>query len=102
MSTLSEALSVKSFEVNIPIFLSKYGAHSVIGNQDSYFSHITSFAQWNNPSSGYKSKLKKELEIFRRSHAASIREKLSPSNPLYDLASSSLTMSISWAIGLIN
>ena len=102
LSTLSEALSVTSFEVSMPRFLSKSGAHSVIGNQDSYFSHITSFSQWNNPSSGYKAKLKKELEIFRRSHSASIREKLSPSNPLFNLASSSLNMSISWAIGLIN
>ena len=94
-STLLEALSVTSFEVNIPRFLSRSGAHSVVGNEDSYFSHITSCAQWNNPSFGYKHKLKKELEIFRRSHSALIREKLSSSNPLYNLASSSLTMSIS-------
>ena len=101
LTTLSKALSVTSFEVVVPRFLSKSGVHSVVGNEESYFSHI-SFAQWNNYNSGYKNKLKKELEIFRRSHLAAIKEILAPSNPMYNLAASSLNTSISWAIGLIN
>ena len=68
LSTLSEALSVTSFEVSIPRFLSNSGAHTVVGNEASYFSHIPSYKDWNNPNSGFKYRLTKELEIFRRSH----------------------------------
>ena len=42
------------------------------------------------------------MERFRRSHLATIRESVSVRNPLYQLATSTLTESISWANGLIN
>ena len=74
----------------------------VIDNQESYFSHIKTFKQWNNPNSGFKLRLKRELERFRRSHLSTIRESVSVRNPLYQLATSTLTESISWANGLIN
>ena len=102
MKTLSEALSVASFEVPVPRYLTSSGMHVVIDNQESYFSHIKTFKQWNNPNSGYKLRLKKELERFRRSHLTTIRESVSVRNPLYQLATSTLTESISWANGLIN
>ena len=102
LSTISEALSVTSFEIAMPRFLSNTGAHVVIDNESSYFSHIPSFAKWNDPNSGFKLRLKKELERFRRSHLSTIREKLSVRDPLYGIATSSLTESISWTTGLIN
>ena len=102
LSTLSEALSVTSFEVSVPRFLSGSGAHTVVGNDSSYFSHISNYKNWNDPSSGYKNRLKKELENFRRAHLSTIRERIATRNPLYHLATSSLTESISWVTGLIN
>ena len=102
MKTLSEALSVASFEVPVPRYFTSSGTHVVIDNQESYFSQIKTFKQWNNPNSGFKLRLKRELERFRRSHLATIRESVSVRNPLYQLATSTLTESISWANGLIN
>ena len=102
MKTLSEALAVASFEVPMPRFFTSSGVHVVIDNQESYFSHIKTFKQWNNPNSGFKLRLKRELERFRRSHLATIRESVSVRSPLYQLATSTLTESISWANGLIN
>ena len=102
MKTLSEALSVGSFEVLVPRFLSSSGMHMVIDNQQSYFSQIKTFKEWNNPNSGFKLRSKRELERFRRSHLSTIRESVSVRNPLYHLATSTLTESISWANGLIN
>ena len=102
LTTISEALAVTSFEVPIPRFLSKSGAHNVIDNEASYFSLIPSFKHWNDPNSGYKYRLKKELEKFRRAHLATIKERIPLRSPLYNLATSSLTESISWTTGLIN
>ena len=72
LKTLSEALSVASFEMSMPRFLTSSGAHMVIDNHQSYFSQIKTFKEWNNPNSGYKLRLKKELERFRRSHLSTI------------------------------
>ena len=102
LSTISEALAVTSFEVTMPRFLSSSGAHVVIGNDVSYFSHISLHKKWNDPNSGFKFRWKKELERFRRSHMATIRDKMSTRSPLYILATTSLTESIAWANGLIN
>ena len=42
------------------------------------------------------------MEKFRRSHLATIRERIPIKSPLYNLATSSLTESIAWTTGLIN
>ena len=46
--------------------------------------------------------MKKEMEKFRRAHLTTIRERVSIKSPLYNLATSSLSESITWATGLIN
>ena len=43
VSAIPEALSVTSFEVSVPRFLSSSGAHVVVSNDASYFSHISSY-----------------------------------------------------------
>ena len=68
-----DALSVTSFEVAFPRFLSDSGTHVVVGNDSSHYSHISSYKNWNDPSSGYKYRLKYELENFRRDHLSTIR-----------------------------
>ena len=102
LSTIAEALAVTSFEVSSPRFLSATGSHTVIDNETSYFTHIKSYKSWNDPSSGFKYRWKKEMERFRRGHLHTIKEKLSIRNPLYNLATSSLSESIAWTTGLIN
>ena len=62
LQTISEALSVTSFEVSTPRFLSSSGLHAVIGNDVLFFSHISSYKQWNDPSSGFKLRLKRSLK----------------------------------------
>ena len=54
MKTISEALSVTSFEVPMPRFLTSSGSHVVIDNQESYFTHIKTYKDWHNPNSGFK------------------------------------------------
>ena len=102
LSTISDALAVTSFEVSAPRFLSASGSHTVVYNESSCFSHIPSLKKWNDPSSGYKYRMKKELEKFRRAHLTTIRERVSIKSPLYNLATSSLSESITWTTGLIN
>ena len=97
--TIAESLAVPSFEVVSTRFLSSSRMHTVIDNETSYFTHIKSYKIWNDPSSGFKFRWKKETERFRRAHLLTIKEKLSVWSPHYNLATSSLSEPIAWTIG---
>ena len=102
LSTISESLAMTSFETTDPRFLTASGAHCVVNSESSYFSHITSFAQWNEPLEGYKKRWKQELNNFRTSHTETLQNHLNASSPIYSLALTSVTESVSWILGLIN
>ena len=74
LSTIAESLAVTSFEVVSPRFLSSSGMHTVIDNETSYFTHIKSYKIWNDPSSGFKFRWKKEIERFILAHLLTIKE----------------------------
>ena len=60
LNTFSGTLAVTP-EVSMPRFLSSLSTQTVVDNEASYFTHIHLFKKWNDPSSGYKYCLKKEL-----------------------------------------
>ena len=102
LKTMSESVAMTSFEVQNPRFLTSSGAHAVVDSEASYFSHIISYAKWNDPLEGYKKRWKSELNNFRASHSEMIQAHLSPSSPLYQLALASVIESTSWVLGFIN
>ena len=102
LNTMAEAAAMTSFEVNLPRFLSTTTMHVVVDVESSFFSHIPSYAKWNEALEGYKKRWKKELNIFRLSHTELIQSQLQPSSPLYHLALASLTESSAWVLGFIN
>ena len=60
LSTIAESLAVTSFELSSPRFLSNTGVHTVIDNETSYFTHIKTYKNWNDPRAGFKQRWKKE------------------------------------------
>lgn len=97
-----EAVAIASFQIMIPRFFSKPGDYQVIESTDSYFTNIKSYAEWNNASSGFKFKLKKQMERFKKHQLATIRSKLDPASKLYAIASASVLNTIAWPYKLIN
>ena len=85
----------------IPRFFCKQGEHEVIDTSESYFTNIKSFAEWNNASSGYKFKLKKQMERFRKHQLATIRAKLNPSSKMFSIATASVSDTLAWTYELI-
>ena len=102
LKTMSESVSMTSFEVQSPRFLTSSGAHSVVDSEASYFTHIVSYTKWQDPLEGYKKRWTSELNNFRASHSEMIQAHLSPSSQLYQLALASVTESTSWVLGFIN
>ena len=93
---------MKSFETTNPRSLTASESHCVINSESSHFSHIISFAQWNEPLEDFKKRWKQELLNFRTSHTESLQNHLIPSSPLYSLALTSLTESVGRVMGRIN
>ena len=102
LRTISEAVAITSFENHNPRFLTSTGAHAVVDAESSYFSCIPSYVKWNDPLEGFKKRWKSELNIFRTSHLEFLQSHLSPTSPLYQIAISSLTESVTWVLGFIN
>ena len=102
LQTMSEGVAMTSFEVISPRFLTSTGSHTVIDAEASYFSHISTYAKWNDPLEGFKRRWKQELLNFRQAHAENIQIHLSSTSPLYMLAQTSLSESVAWVTGFIN
>ena len=98
----SEAVAIASFQIMIPRFFCRQGDHQVIDSTESYFTNIKSFTEWNNAASGFKFKLKKQMERFRKHQLATIRAKLDPSSKMFAIATSSVSDTIAWTYELIN
>ena len=74
----------------------------MIDSIESHFTNIKSFGEWNNASSGFKFKLKKQMERFRKHQLATIRAKLDPSSKMFTIATSLVSDSLAWMYELIN
>ena len=98
----SEAVAIASFQIMIPSFFCKQGDHQVIDTTESHFTNIKSFTDWNNLASGFKIKLKKQMERFRKHQLATIRAKLDPSSKMYAIATSSVSDTLVWTYKLMN
>ena len=102
LRTISEGVAITSFENNNPRFLTSSGAHAVVDSESSYFTHIPTYVKWNDPLEGFKKRWKSELNIFRTSHLEFLQSHLNSTSPMYQLALTSLTESVSWVLGFIN
>ena len=102
LRTISEGVAITSFENNNPRFLTSSGAHAVVDSESSYFTHIPTYLKWNDPLEGFKKRWKSELNIFRTSHLEFLQSHLASTSPMYQLAITSLTESVSWVLGFIN
>ena len=81
----------------VPRVFAKPGEHEVYDDEDSYFSNIKEYKEWDNPASGHRVMLEKQIERFQNSHISVIRKKLSPTSQMYHVALDSLTTTVAWA-----
>jgi hypothetical protein len=95
LTTVSEGIAISSFESPIPKFFSAPG-HRVIKMNESYWSRITCWADWEEPNTGCKITLSDALSQFRSAHQQSIDIQLEPGSTFHNLCTLSLTDSVAF------
>ena len=96
----NQALAISSFETRLPRFFSLDGA-SYIRKDESYFSSIKTWDDWDRPNDGHRDRLLMELQLFKVGHGETLESKLQPLSPYYNLCMLALTESVSWIEGLV-
>jgi hypothetical protein len=99
--TLADGLAMSSFQTKVPRFFTKQGAHTVIKNDSSFFSEITTWEEWDAPMTGFRAVLKETLTSFRTSHQNNIDDTLDRQTLVYATATMALTDSVAWLEGFI-
>jgi hypothetical protein len=101
IKTLADGLAMTSFDNQVPRFFSKATGHKVIRADESYFDAIPSFEEWDHPTTGFRTRLKDELIIFRNGHQTNIDIAFERGSVVYAIATMALVESIAWLEGFV-
>jgi hypothetical protein len=101
IKTLADGLAMKSFETKVPRYFSQSSVHKVVKHDTSHFETIATFEEWDTPISGFRTRLKGELQTFQAAHRDNIDESLNRESIGYAVATMALTKSVSWLEGYI-
>jgi len=96
----NQALAISSFETRVPRFFSSE-SKNYVRKDESYFSSIKTWDEWDLPHDGYRDRLNEELHLFKRGHQFLIDSELSAMTPFHTLRHLALTESVAWIEGLM-
>lgn len=96
-----QAATVASFEGAMPKVFCSNPAHTVVLKEQSFFTNIKTWNEWDLPHLGHRDLLLEKLEEVRSAHLDHINDHLVPGTQLYSLAVEALQTSYSWSTGLI-
>ena len=84
LETVSEGIAISSFKGTILKFFTASG-HCVVKMNESYWSPITAWAEWEESNTGCKVTLTNHLNAFRESHKEAIDIDLDPGSKFHSL-----------------
>ena len=96
-----QAATIASFEVAVPRFFSSNPSHTVTQRDQSFFSSIKSWSEWDLPNEGFREQLVEAINHVRTAHLNNIQDNLSPDYPMYQKATEALQTTHSFATAFI-
>ena len=90
-----------SFEGAMPKIFFSNSNHTVVLKEQSFFTNIKTWNNWDVPNLGYRDLLLEKLEEVWSAKLDHINNHLDPGLPLYSLAVEALQISYSWSTCLI-
>jgi hypothetical protein len=101
VKTLADGLAMKSYENKIPRYFSQASVHKVVKHDASHFENIATYEEWDTPITGFRARLKEELQTFREAHLENLDETLRRDSVAYSIANMALTDAVAWLEGFV-
>jgi hypothetical protein len=102
IDNLNEGLAMASFDSRWPKYFMKTQSVSPITIDQSFFDRIPTHDVWDERHTGFRDRLKEEIESFRQGYERMAMNTLEPGTQPYTVAFLSVTTSIAFLDGLIN
>ena len=96
-----QAATIASFEVAVPRFFSANPGHTVTQRDQSFFSSIKSWAEWDLPNEGFREQLMEAINHVRTAHLNNIQDNLDPDSAMYQKATEALQTTHSFATAFV-
>jgi hypothetical protein len=96
MKDMSQGVAVSSFDHRLPKLLTDSHGYVAMNEDESYFEKIKTYKDWETPHTGFRDRLKQELNAFELSHKLMVENNTIPTSPLQATASLSRTYALSW------
>jgi hypothetical protein len=96
MKDLSQGVDVSAFDHQVPKLLSEFTGYVAVNKDESYFNQVKTHKEWGEPQTGFRDRLKVNLETFELAHIQLVTDNTRPSSPLQAAASLSRTYALSW------
>jgi hypothetical protein len=104
LDDLTQSLLLTSFDSRLPKYFASASSStpSIRKPNASYFDRIPSYRDWDEPVTGFRDRLKEELQIFDTAHTEVIRNSLDPTSLSYSIETTSVTNSVTWILLLVS
>ena len=97
-----QAVAIVSYENRIPkYFVSSSTGYSIVRKDESYFSAIKSWDDWDLPNDGFRDRLDKFLADFEEGFGRDLDSAMEPNSLFHTVASKALSNSVHWVRGLM-
>ena len=93
--------TIGSFETSMPRYFNNVHGHIVTQQDQSFFSCVKNWSDWDAPQLGFRDRLLREIEQVQADHESNIQDSLDIDSPLARLAVQALQTSYTWTIALI-
>ena len=97
-----QAVAIVSYKSRIPkYFVSTSSGYSIVRKDESYFSAIKSWDDWDLPNDGFRDRLDKFLADFEEGFGRDLDSAMEPNSLFHTVATKALSNSVHWVRGLM-
>jgi hypothetical protein len=102
MKDLSQGVAGSLFDQQLPKILSDVTGYVVVQKEESYFNQVKTHKEWEEPQTGFRDRLKIDLETLELAHIQLVADNTQPSSALQAAASLLRTYALAWIGTFIN
>jgi len=102
LSNTHQSVALISYETRVPkYFMTSSSGYSIVHKDESYFTSIKSWEDWDLPNDGFRDRLDKYLADFEEGFGRDLDSAIEPNSLFHTIASKALSNSVHWVRSLM-